>query len=362
METLTQVESLLRRCQHSQALALLDAAGGMEAGPAHCLAYGVVLRAMGRPEQAALAFQRVLRDQPGNPRAMTYLGMIRLLQGRMAEGWAAYRARWDNPDWPSRMMFPREHLWDGKPRPGLRLLLWSEQGYGDAIQFSRFVPWLAAQGVALTFLCPPPLQRLFAANWKQLSIISAFEPGIHEFDVHLPLMDLPAVWQGPLPAVPVGMPYLAVEAGSRVASGKPRIGVAWGGRPTHPEDYTRSIPARLFDKLLATHPEVDWVGLQHGASEIPPSLAGNMAATADFLDLAGVVAGLDMVITVDTALAHLAGAMGKPVWVMLARVPDWRWGMTGEHTGWYPTMRLFRQEVPCDWDTVLDSVGRNLPL
>lgn len=357
MALLQNVESLLRDSRFDEALAMLEAAGG---GTAHPLAYGVVQRARGRLDLAAAAFQQVLRNRPDDPTAHTYLGMVRLMQGRMAEGWAAYRARWSVPGWPSRMLYPAEHLWDGRLCPGLRLLLWCEQGYGDALQFARFVPWLAAQGIAVTLQCPAPLRRLFAANWPSLPLLDEADGQIHAFDAHLPVMDLPAVWRGPLPGLPMGVPYLrAPPPEGPVNPGRRRIGVAWTGRPTHPDQHWRCVAPEVFERVLSLE-GVDWLGLQPDETRLPRGLAGNLPTGVDFWDTARLVAGLDLVLTVDTAVAHLAGAMGKPVWVLLPFAPDWRWGLHGGATPWYPTLRLFRQAKPGDWPSVLDDVAARL--
>lgn len=229
-----------------------------------------------------------------------------------------------------------------------------------ALQFARFVPWLAAQGLAVSLQCPAPLRRLFAANWPQIPLLEEGGGQVHAFDAHLPLMDLPAVWRGPLPGLPMGVPYLRVPPpDDRAARPRRRIGVAWAGRPTHPDNHWRSIDPEVFERVLGLD-GVDWMGLQPGEARLPRGLAGNLPTGVDFWDTARLVAGLDWVLTVDTAVAHLAGAMGKPTWVLLPYAPDWRWGLSGEATPWYPTLRLFRQPRPGDWPAVLAGVSARL--
>lgn len=354
---LAKAASFLRQGQYDQAIALLEKSENITMDVSHQLAYGVVLRAAGKLEQAVQVFRKILDNDPQEPRASTYLGMMYLQQGNMREGYQLYNARWDNPEWPMHMPFPREYLWDAKSWHGTQLLLWSEQGYGDTIQFVRYIPWLVSRGIAPTLLCPEALRDLFALIWSNIPVISKFQPGENKFDVHLPLMDLASVcdYQS------FNAPYIFLPEKIRNShSDKLRVGVAWEGRVTHPEDYMRSIFAKLFEQILQTVTDVEWIGLVQNPREIPTSLSDKMLVTADFLELARAVAELDLIITVDTAVAHLAGAMGKPVWVMLSHVPDWRWGLQGNSTSWYPFMRLYRQAAPCDWLPVISAVTSDL--
>jgi hypothetical protein len=321
------------------------------------IALGIVYRALARWDEAVNAFSQALRLSPDDPTASTYLGMILLGLGRFREGWAAYRARWGVSNWPDRMRYPAGTLWDGVPRAGLRLLLWCEQGFGDAIQFARYAPWLQSLGMAVTLEAPIELRPLFAQSWPQLG--NSSESG--RFDAHLPIMDLPAAWRGgPLLALPQASPYLRLDTQPRLAaSDRMRVGIVWAGRPSHPDDRLRSIPVSLLQSLISTA-RVDWIALQKDAAVWPDGVVRSLAPDADFLETARVIARLDLVVTVDTAVAHLAGALGKPVWVMLPFVPDWRWMLEREDSPWYPTMRLFRQTDSRDWSEVLARVATAL--
>lgn len=327
------------------------------ARPPLWIAAGVLHRALGQWDHAADAFLKALQLSPGNRQARAYLGMIRLTQGRFAEGWRDYRSRWGGMQWTDRMRHPPASLWDGSMHPRLRLLLWCEQGYGDALQFVRYVPWLRSLGLHVALEAPAPLLPLFAANWPGLPL---FPQGQVQgrFDAHLPLMDLPAVWRGPLLAQPQGVPYLRA-APARPETGMPQVGIAWAGRPTHPDDAIRSMAPDLLEPLWAC-PGVAWIGLQKDTTDLPAAVRDGVAQVNDFLRLAELVAGIDLVITVDTAVAHLAGALGKPVWLMLPYVPDWRWMLEHENTPWYPTMRLFRQGRRNDWQGVVHRVAAAL--
>jgi hypothetical protein len=341
-------------------------------------ALGVALRFEARLEVAASAFAKALALEPGQAEAQVYLGMIRLAQGRQAEGWPLYQARWRARGWPERMRYPPGVLWQGRVSAGTRLLLWAEQGLGDTLQFARYAPWLQqqlhAQGASLVLEVPRPLQALLQQSWPALEI-AAMGQVRGRFDVHLPLMDLPNRWGGTgpprLPYQPGATPYLSLAGGDTVAApGTPcptalahgstratlKVGLAWQGRPSHPDDALRSLPAAAFAPLFEM-PGLAWTSLQKDAREHPAWLPQTMAASQDFLDTARVVQGLDVVISIDSAIAHLAGAMGKPVCVLLPPVPDWRWGLSAERTPWYPSMRLFRRGAQEGWNDVMRRIG-----
>lgn len=345
-----------------------------------CAGLGVALRFAGQLEEAANAFSRALQLQPERADAQVYLGMIRLAQGRQQEGWPLYRARWRDANWTAKLRYPESALWEGRVTSGLRLLLWGEQGFGDTIQFSRYVPWLqrelSSRGASLALEVPVPLLALLRQSWPAVEIFSIGETR-GRFDAHLPLMDLPsrcgnAVGAGALPYQPMALPYLAALpdplAAQRGASPIPagndraplRVGIAWRGRASHPDDRWRSIRASELQTLFAV-PGIRWVSLQKGdADGHPVWLPEDLAQCADFADTARIVASLDLVISIDSAVAHLAGALNKRVWLLLPKVADWRWQLAGEDTPWYPDMRLFRQAADEDWPQVATRVAAQL--
>lgn len=371
---LSQAAACLGAGECEQALALVQSTIEVVPGNATVrLALGVVLRAMGRLDEAAEVFVSL----PESAEAQVYLGMIRLAQGRQADGWALYRARWRYANWPEKLRYPENALWQGQQKAGMRLLLWGEQGFGDCLQFARYAPWLLhmlrSQGGTLALEVPAPLSALLCASWPFLEIYSMGEVR-GNFDAHLPLMDLPSCWGGEvgthgLPYLPMPIPYLSalpdLSRGQRGAvprpiSGQPlRVGIVWQGRTTHPDDRWRSIPVAHLDALFSVA-GVRWVSLQKDQGPVPAWLPDDMADCQDFSDTARVVDGLDLLVSIDSAVAHLAAALGKPVWLLLAKVADWRWQLTGDLTPWYPSMRLFRQGVNEDWPQVLARVASAL--
>jgi len=320
----------------------------------------VVLRAMGAYEAAMQEAHTVLRAQPGHAQARTYLGMLRLLTGHK-DGWQLYRSRWNTPGWTDTMHYPKDHVWDGHIQPNTTVLFWAEQGFGDAIQFVRYLPWLQQQGLQLQLQCFEPLRALFAHALPQVPIFQP-EPGsTSAFDAHLPLLDLPSLLPNFTPTF-CNAPYLHIASVPAHTRGMGhigvRVGMVWAGRPTHQDDANRSIPTALLAPLW-TVPNVHWVNLQQGDHAAPAPL-GTPQVFGNFLDTARCIADLDLVITVDTSVAHLAGAMGKPVWVLLPFVPDWRWGLDTPQTPWYSSMRLYRQQRLGDWSGALNAVADDL--
>jgi hypothetical protein len=320
----------------------------------------VVLRAMGDYEAAIQEAQAVLRVQPGHTQAKTYLGMLRLHMGH-ADGWQLYRNRWDTPAWTETMHYPKAHLWDGRIQPNTTVLFWAEQGFGDTLQFVRYLPWLQQQGLQLQLQCPEPLQALFAQTLPQVPLFQPQPGSTSAFDAHLPLLDLPSLLPNFNPAF-CNAPYLHIASAPTHTRGTVhpgvRVGMVWAGRPTHTDDANRSIHTAQLAPLW-TVPGVHWVNLQQGEHAAPAPL-GKPQVFGNFLDTARCIADLDLVITVDTSVAHLAGAMGKPVWVLLPFVPDWRWGVHTAQTPWYPSMRLYRQQRVGDWQGALNAVADDL--
>ena len=322
---------------------------------------GVMLRTQGLFDEALEIFERLIERNPHDYLARTYAGMMYLQQGRWEAGWKLYRARWLSPGW-ERLAYQVEHLWDGELREGLQLLVWAEQGYGDAIQFSRYFHWLMDQGVDVVFQGPVALHSLFERSFPSLKLLS--DGATVAVDAHVPMLDLPLYIPKFSPDRYNG-PYLASKA---IASTRPRpdghleplrVGLAWRGRPSHPDDARRSIPEADLG-ALARVLGVQWILLQQGFAA-PEALPDATSTTFDdFLGTVECIETLDLVITVDTVVAHLAGAMGKPVWMLLPFVPDWRWGCMGSSTAWYPSMTLFRQGDSMAWSPVLEKVAIEL--
>jgi hypothetical protein len=325
--------------------------------------------------------------QPDDAEVQVYLGMIRLAHGEQHSGWPLYCARWRSPTWIDTLRYQAATLRDGGLRPRLRVRLWGEQRYSDVLQFCRYAPWLAAlvqrAGASLSLEVLGTLLRLLQGSWSDLPVYET--DGVSApFDVHLPLMDVPCRWGNAvgtetLSYNSVTAPYLRSEGtralacvahvGNAAQSARDRrplrAGIVWQGRSTHPDDRLRSIP-RLMLEPLREIAGVQWFSLQKFDADalqqetLPEWMLDGVAQCVDFADTAQVVQGLDVVISIDSAVAHLAGAMGKPVWLLLPQLCDWRWGLTGAATPWYPSMRLLRQTVAGDWPAVVHTVAAQL--
>lgn len=318
--------------------------------------------------RARTFYEHALALRPDYPEAQYNLATLRRLEGDYPGGWDGYDHRWVvrgsidmRPEHP-------QPAWDGRPLGGQTLLLWCEQGFGDNLQFVRLLSRAVALGAAVLVECPPALLRLFAA---MPGVRAAFATGMAPaaVDWQLPMASLPVVL-GWTPEHPCNVaPYLAPPAGvspalpsSRV--GRLRVGVTWAGN-AKPDPY-RTCPLEDFLPVLSVS-DVTAYSLQLGdarrhlrrlpADRRPMDLA---EAISDFSDTAALLAQLDLVVTIDTSLAHLAGALGRPTWVLLPRLCDWRWGWEGGSTPWYPTMRLYRQSVQGEWPPVLEAVADDL--
>ena len=319
---------------------------------------------MGELGFAAEAFPRAIAADPGFADGWFNRGLLRLLQGDYVGGLADYEKRWKRRG----LLRPALGLpaWRGEDLKGKRLLVWAEQGHGDTIQFARFVPRLGRRGAEVVLAVPRRLVALLASLDGAGRVVAIEEP-LPAADLQAPLMSLPHLLRlGAAMAAPVA-PYLAPphRSPSIAGDGRPLVGLAWAGSPTNESDAWRSLALERLSPLLALK-GLRFVSLQVGPRAADVAAAGfagrleTLDDLGDFADTAAIVAGLDLVVTVDTAMAHLAGAMGKEAWVMLAHVPDWRWGMSGETTPWYPSLRLFRQMSPGDWDGVVRRIARAL--
>ncbi|HZB93642.1 MAG TPA: tetratricopeptide repeat protein [Stellaceae bacterium] len=334
---------------------------------------GLLLHGMGRFDEALASYARAQAIDPGLASAHWNEALSRLLLGDFARGWEKYEWRWQTPDFaPERRQFSRP-LWLGREAlAGRTILLHAEQGLGDTLQFCRYAPHLAAAGATILLGAPPPLVPLLH-SLAGLAWLGARGDALPAFDFHCPLLSLPRACGTGLETIPAPIPYLHA-APERIAAIAPllpppaplRIGLVWSGRAAHPNDRNRSLALERLDPLLAL-PGIAYVSLQR---ELRPADAAALARRpaitplgehlGDFADTAAAVAALDLVVTVDTSVAHLAGAMGKRVWILLPYVPDWRWLLQREDSPWYPSARLFRQAAPGDWDAVIARVAAAL--
>jgi len=335
---------------------------------------GIVLKELHRFAEALETFDRALALDPANTTARYNRGVLLLQLGRFEEGFRDYEARWQDPQGP--LYAARRELtapcWSGRELlAGRRILLHAEQGFGDALQFCRYVPLLAAQGAEIVLEVPLPLVALLADLEGVTRIVVAGRP-VPPVDYHSPLMSVPAALRTTLATIPCRIPYLHAEAakvqGWRERFAKlprPWVGLAWAGSPAHHNDRNRSL---ALETLLAGLPDdLEYVSAQRN---VPDSDRSALAAARhvrewtselhDFSDTAALVEALDLVISVDTSVVHLAGSLGRPCWVMLAFHPDWRWLLERDDSPWYPSLRLFRQQQRGDWAGVLAHVAAAL--
>jgi tetratricopeptide (TPR) repeat protein len=321
------------------------------------------LNGLGHPQEAMACCRRALELRPHHAEAHLSLALLSLLMGDFRRGWAEYPWRWKTRHFPPRD-FPQP-LWDGKPLAGKTILLYAEQGLGDAIQFVRYAPLVKRRGGMVIVECREPLLSLLAACPGIDRVVQRGEP-LPPFDVQAPLLSLPGIFQTTLENVPAEVPYLFADpelAGRWQAELGPiaarKIGVFWQGTMKNP---ARAIPLACFEPLAAL-PGVRLFSLQIGpGAEQLQELAGRFpladlgSRLHDFMDTAAVLANLDLLITCDTAVAHLAGALGVAVWVALPLAADWRWLRERNDSPWYPTMRLFRQDRRGDWQGVFRRI------
>ena len=332
---------------------------------------GNVYRELGRHREAMASLDEALARDPGLAEAHFSKGQVQLLRGDYAQGWEGYEWRWQVKGLGLSMPEFPQPLWNGEPLPGGTLLLHAEQGLGDTIQFVRYVRLAAERCAKVILQCPPQLAAILRQLRGVSLVVSRGEP-LPAFDAHLPLMSLPRAFRTTLQSIPWDGPYLHAEP-KRVEAWRGRlapcarihVGVVWAGRPGYWDDRKRSIS--LATLLPLARPGVALYSLQWGeaasqAAAPPPGLRivefGD--EIRDFGETAALLGCLDVVITVDTATSHFAGAMGVPVWLLLPLAPEWRWLLEREDSPWYPTMRLFRQKEAGNWREVLDRVAGEL--
>ena len=332
---------------------------------------GFTLDALGDEAGAASCFRFALEVQPESSLARFNLSSHLLLDGNFADGWREYEQRWLVRQFAGKREPFAQPQWRGEPIRGGRIYVYAEQGLGDTLQFVRYVPMLAELGAEVILEVQPPLLALLRDLHPAVEAIAKGERP-QEVDWHSPLLSLPGAFGTDLSNIPAPVSYLQADASKcaawsrRLATGSLRVGVVWTGNPEHTRDRLRSIPFSQFRRLTGVEGTTLYA-LQKGltvAQREELASAGKVvdlgAELEDFTDTAAIVANLDLVITVDTSVAHLAGALGKPVWILLPHVPDWRWLRERSDSPWYPTARLFRQTVPGRWDCVLERVEREL--
>jgi tetratricopeptide (TPR) repeat protein len=328
-----------------------------------------VLVAQGDDEGIAL-FERLIEEEPDSAHIHWNFSVALLLRGDYARGWREYewRCRWDKFPSPQREF--KQPRWHGEPLEGATILLHGEQGFGDTLQFARYAPLVAQRAGRVVLEVQGGLQDLFKGVDGVAECIPQGDP-LPDFSCHCPLMSLPLIFGTTLETIPPLLPHRYGEGcafGTAEERDNLMVGLVWAGNPKHANDQLRSMSLRHFLPLTGVD-SVSLVSLQKGLpaaqiseGHLPFSLPDALVSARDFSDTAAVISKLDLVIAVDTAVAHLAGAIGKTVWVLVASVPDWRWGLHGDTTPWYPTARIFRQSFVGGWEELMGRVTSELAL
>lgn len=328
----------------------------------------VALKYLERFDEAIDAFDTALACDPASAHINNNKGALLLLRGNFAEGLDLYEYRWSVSGTPKHTLAESVPEWKGEKLDGCSIAVFDELGLGDAIQFVRYLPILAGQGARVTFFCRKKLHRLFKGLGTQITLSA--EAGAKErFDYQIALSSLPRAFQTRLANIPAPLSYLSAEFllvqkwAARIGPHGFKIGICWRGNQNINADPARSIPLGCFAKLACIE-GARLIGIQK--MDGPPdggSLPGMIELGEDFdagpdafIDTAAVMQNLDLIVTCDTSIAHLAGALGRPVFVLLKQVPDWRWLLGREDSPWYPAMRLFRQRERGNWDEVFDRL------
>ncbi|HVV45870.1 MAG TPA: tetratricopeptide repeat-containing glycosyltransferase family protein [Bryobacteraceae bacterium] len=326
---------------------------------------GNILSDLGRLAEAKDYFMKAAAVRPGDPVCRYNLALALLLAGNLRDGFREYEWRWENRQFASHRPRFAQPLWNGAELAGRHLLLSFEQGAGDTIQFARYVQFAKERGARVTMLVQSPLRRLMTWLTDEVTVTDTLPAA---FDVYCPLGSLPYVaGTGPesIPA-PAQFEVPAItrwqwhaRLGERNGA---RIAIVWAGAAGHLNDHNRSLPFQRLAPLFDA-PGAEWFSLQVG----PPSaqLAGSNVRDlapflADYAETAAALQQMDLVITADTSVAHLAGSLGVPAWVLIPFAPDWRWMRDRDDSPWYPSMKLYRQSAAGDWDTVLRNVRTDL--
>jgi hypothetical protein len=352
---------------------LIDAAASFEKAiaiePASAKAHnnlGYTLYCLGQYVDAERHYLRAIELEPALADANWNLCILHLLLGDLRAGWQRFEYRHAVSPFPRRAQ--TKPSWAGQRLSGQTILLYKESGLGDTIQFARYAPLVAERGARVVFEVQPELMRLFQ-TLDGVDLLVKRGAQLPEFDYECSIMDLPRIFGttlGSVPATPylAANPILARRWHKRLRRGF-KAGLVWAGNPKLPNDRHRSIPVTQLEPLLSTN--VQWISLQKGAAAAQAADAAvrrNLLCVGekldDFAETAAVIENLDLVITVDTSVAHLAGALGSRVWLLLPFVPDWRWLAKREDSPWYAGMRLFRQSEFGDWSSVIERVAHEL--
>jgi hypothetical protein len=336
--------------------------------------YGNVLREMGFPDRAQPFLEHAVRMDTNNETARLNLAVCYLLQGNYQQGWTAYEDRWNFQHLKGSLPQLPQPRWTGQDLHDRTILVISEQGLGDTIQFMRFCATLIEKGARVVLVVDAALVSLFSIN-KQLTVI-AFDSVLPEYDYWITTMSIPGVLGTTLDTVPAPLSYIPADAVLRAEwqkrLGSPRrlrVGFSWSGRKDTWIHQHKSVPFGQIVNMIQACPNYEWVNLQIDADAAESQALTELGCAtypgsiACMADSAALIACMDVVVSVDTAVSHLAAAMGRPTWIMLNHYgTDWRWLLNRSTSPWYPTARLFRQPTIGNWGPVITQIARYLDL
>ncbi|MDR3481708.1 MAG: tetratricopeptide repeat-containing glycosyltransferase family protein [Burkholderiaceae bacterium] len=375
---------LVRMHRHDESLACYERVLAVD--PCDVIALfnrGNVLQKSARYREALASYDAALAHKPGFAEVVIEQAHCHLALGELQAGWPLFEARWDTEQLRRAKLQTAAPMWRGEVLDNTRvLLLWAEQGLGDTLQFVRYLPLIAQRASRIVLRVPTALQSLIdgfaarvaaasGASCASIAVVSNL-PSLPAHDLHCPLMSLPLVFGSDLQSLPANVPYLhapeaSVEKWRNVLGerSKPRIGIVWAGGQRLLNNPTRDMPLRTLLPLFAY--DAEWFSLQQSISAADAAILAQLPQVrcvgddlADFADTAGLVAQLDLLVSIDSSVAHLAGALGKPVWLMLRKAGEWRWLHGRTDSPWYPKHRIFRQQSHGAWESVVRDIGEQL--
>ena len=335
-----------------------------------CVNLGNAFRSLGRIAEAIDSYDRVPRDAADFAESRWNRAIAILLSGDLARGWEEYECRWNLERAKSLRRNFKEPVWDGSPIDGRTILIHAEQGYGDTIQFIRYAPLVATQGARVVVECQAHLVTLISKMRGIERVVAAGDP-LPAFDFHVPLLSLPRIFGTTLENVPAPTSYLHSDPALahrwtvrlRGETTRLKVGLVWAGGTSDPK---RDCSLAMLGELAGT-PDTVFVSLQKGTAAAqavsPPAGMSLIDANQwlnDFADTAAAISQLDLIVSVDTSVLHLAGALGRPAWGLLRFAPDWRWLLGRTDNPWYPSVRLFRQELPGSWQAPISAIAMEL--
>jgi len=330
---------------------------------------GVLFQELGFTDEAMLSYKKAIELKADYVEPHYNLALTKLLLGEFQEGWSLYEWRWRRHGVKKR---PQDKLWLGiETLKNKKLLIWCEQGFGDVIQFCRYVLMAQSLGAKVIFEVPAQLKIILSTLDKNITIVEIGE-NLPDFDLQIPIMSLPLAFKTQIDSIPSKTPYLhpnvsTVEEWNKLLGKKIklRVGLVWSGSDKHERDKSRSIPLAMLEKIIDLQVEVHSLQIDYKINDLQTlkrshKITQHQENLKNFSDTAALIKNLDLIISVDSSVAHLAGALGKPTWILLSYSPDFRWMLNRADSPWYPSARLFRQPKFGDWGSVINEVYNEL--